>query len=241
LTALVFAVATFVSTVLGGLFALHRRQHIYLVMGFASGILVTTALVDLLPHALALGGPVSASRVLVDAALGFLGFYALDRLVHHGAAGHKDHAERIFGGIGALGLTIHSLLDGVAIGGAFRASRSIGVIVGAAVLAHDFGDGVSTVGFVLGSRAALRASVAWLLADAIAPVLGVWAASWAAIPPHLVGHLLGFCAGSFIFIGAAHMLPEAAQHGNRRWLGILVAAGSGLVFAVTRLAEAEVR
>jgi ZIP family zinc transporter len=210
-------------------------------MGFAAGVLVTTALVDLLPHALALRGPASVSTVLVDAAVGFLAFYALDRLVHRGAAGHQDRAERIFGGIGALGLTIHSLLDGVAIGGAFRASRALGIIVGAAVIAHDFGDGVSTVGFVLGSRVALRASVAWLLADAVAPVLGVCVASRAEIPPQLVGRLLAFFAGSFLFIGAAHMLPEAAQRGRRRWLGVLVVAGSGLVLAVTRLAESKLR
>ena len=54
MTALLLAIATFVSTALGGLFALHRRRHLYLVMAVAAGLLVGSALLDLLPDALQL-------------------------------------------------------------------------------------------------------------------------------------------------------------------------------------------
>ena len=64
---------------------------------------------------------------------------------------------------------MHSFLDGFAIGSAFHANSTIGGLVAIAVIAHDFGDGVSTVGVVLGSKGGFRASIGWLLADAIAP------------------------------------------------------------------------
>jgi zinc transporter ZupT len=101
-----------------------------------------------------------------------------------------------------------------------------------AVIAHDFGDGVSTVGVVLGSSGALRASIGWLLADAIAPVVGCAAALGVSISQGLIADLLGFFAGSFLFIGAAHLLPEAEEEGNAMWLWLVVVAGFGLMFLV---------
>ena len=141
------------------------------------------------------------SSVFLSAVLGFLLYYSLDFFVHLGAAGHvhqhahhhhtspetpdapgpshpsslaphpSPHASR-FGSIAAAGLVVHSLLDGFAIGGASHTDSKLLILVAIAVLAHDFGDGVTTVGIVLGFRGGLRASIGWLLADAIAPVIG---------------------------------------------------------------------
>ncbi|HSZ57858.1 MAG TPA: ZIP family metal transporter [Tepidisphaeraceae bacterium] len=237
MTALLFSFLTFFSTALGGLFALHRRRQLYLVMGLAAGILVAAALLDLLPDALHLAhesGQSSTRRILAAAVVGFLAFWGLDRLMHRAAAGHEHRHEHphetiAFGSIAALGLTIHSFLDGFAIGSAFQASSSTGFLVAIAVIAHDFGDGVSTVGVVLGSRGKLVHSLGWLLADATAPVVGCAAALVLSISPGRIAELLGFFAGSFLFIGAAHLLPEAEHEGRAGWLYVAVLAGVGVV------------
>jgi ZIP family zinc transporter len=237
--ALVFAAVTFVSTALGGLFAVRHRRHLYLVMGGAAGLLVGAALLDLLPEALRLvhdRGPGATRGVLLAAAMGFLAYLGVDRALHAGAWGHRHEEPRpdsTFAAAAALGLTVHSFLDGLAIGAAFEASASLGTLVGVAVVAHDFGDGVSTVGVVLGSRGAVRASLAWLLADATAPFLGVLAARSLLVPPPLLAALLAFFAGSFLFVGAAHLLPEAAREGRRAPLAAAVAAGLALVAVAT--------
>jgi ZIP family zinc transporter len=255
MTALFLSVLTFFSTAVGGLFALRRRNQLYLVMGFSAGILVTAAVVDLLPDALEFvdqANPAAKDHVFLAAALGFLLYYSLDFFVHLGAAGHEDrhehsqahshsehdqhhahnHAHKAFGSIAALGLTVHSFLDGFAIGGAFQASAAVGLLVAIAVLAHDFGDGVTTVGVVLGSRGGLRASMGWLLADAIAPVVGCATGLAIPISPSFLAILLGFFAGSFLFIGAAHLLPEAEHEGKAPWLYLAVVAGFSFVVIV---------
>src|ERR1700733_6877288 len=168
MTALLLAAITFVSTALGGLFALRQRRHLYLVMGAAAGLLVGAALLDLLPDALSLvahRGRPGVMGVVLSAAGVFIAFFAVGLAVHRTAAGHTEAGVRGFGAAAALGLTVHSFLDGLAIGAAFEQSAALGGLIGFAVIAHDFGDGVSTVGVVLGSRGALRASVAWLLVD----------------------------------------------------------------------------
>ncbi|HEY6459800.1 MAG TPA: ZIP family metal transporter [Polyangiaceae bacterium] len=232
-----FAVATFFSTAAGGWVALRRRSHLDAVMGAAAGLLVGAALFDLLPDAIEIGGP-ARFRVMVATAVGFGAFFAAERLVHLGASRHQEEGrERTFGAGAALGLTVHSLLDGVAIGGAFHADARIGVLVGVAVVAHDFGDGVSTVGVVLGSRGATRSSIAWLLADAIAPVVGALLALDLEVPRAALAAMLAFFAGSFLFLGAGHLLPEAARPGSRGRVSALFLACVAVTAVATWLSR----
>lgn len=237
LAAIVFSIVTFFSTAAGGLFALHQRKHLYLVMGAAAGLLLGAALFDLLPEAIELSRP-SPLHAAIGCAAGFAVFFAVEKFVHLGAAAHqKDDAVRAFGSVAALGLTIHSFLDGLAIGSAFVADTRLGVIVGLAVVGHDFGDGVSTVGVVLGSKGALRSSIGWLLADAVAPVVGAVVALQLHVPRSTLAYLLAFFAGSFLFLGGAHLLPEAARSGHRGKLAAVVVAATGFAGLMTWLAD----
>jgi zinc transporter ZupT len=258
MTALLLSVLTFFSTALGGLFALRKRNRLYLVMGFSAGVLIAAALMDLLPEALEMIGPADTAtrdHIFLAAMLGFFVYFTLDFFLHLGAAGHEErhevagdvenqecshhqhhhHRHVAFGSVAAMGLTVHSFLDGFAIGGGFQASARIGWLVAIAVLAHDFGDGVTTIGVVLGSKGKLRTSIGWLIADAIAPILGCAVALAMPISPSFIAILLGFFAGSFLFIGAAHLLPEAEHEGKVRWLYIVVVVGFGLMGAVNYL------
>jgi ZIP family zinc transporter len=239
-TPLLLAAATFFSTALGGLFALYRRRHLYLVMGAAAGLLIGSALLDLLPDALGLvvdRGRAGVMTIVLAAVAGFLLFLAVDHAIHYAAAGHQEGGTRAFGAAAALGLTVHSFLDGLAIGAAFEQSPALGSLIGIAVIAHDFGDGVSTVGVVLGSRGTLRSSVVWLAVDAAAPVAGALAARALHLPRELLADLLGFFAGTFLFVGAAHLLPEAAHEGRKAPLAAMVTAGIVFVGVATWLIE----
>jgi ZIP family zinc transporter len=237
--AIVIAFGTFVFTMLGGLFALHWRRRLFVVMALAAGILVAAALTDLLPEAVEMAGDGGIDRVLLAALVGFLVFYALDRFVHRAAAGHIRYLPAsAFGSVAALGLTIHSFLDGFAIGSAFQVDAAVGLVVAIAVLTHDFGDGVATVSVVLGSRGRLRASFGWLVADALAPVVGAAIALVVSFSPTTLALLLGFFAGSFLFIGAAHLLPEAQREGPDVACTAAFIAGCAIIVFATRVLHA---
>jgi ZIP family zinc transporter len=81
----------------------------------------------------------------------------------------------------------------------------------------------------------VRTSVGWLLADAAAPVVGAGAAQLLSIPQAFMVELSGIFAGSFLFIGGAHLLPEGEQEGSRPWLFVSVLAGFGFIFVVTHI------
>ena len=80
-------------------------------------------------------------------------------VLHHRDEPADTRAHGRVGIFGALGLSAHSFIDGLAVGLAFGANTSTGVLVLIAVLSHDFADGLNTVSFVLNqSRIALRRS-----------------------------------------------------------------------------------
>lgn len=249
MTAILLSLITFVSTSLGGLFALRHRRRLDLVMAFSAGVLVAAAFLDLLPDAFDVvkASPgASENDVLVATTLGFLVFYGLERFVHLQAAGHGpahdhdhelelEHAARArIGSAAALGLTIHSFLDGFAIGVAYRANPALGLLVAVAVIAHDFADGVSTVAVVIGARGP-RASLAWLAADAIAPVVGAAAGTFIAFRPSYLAEVIGFFAGTFLFIGASHLLPESHEGSKSPLLSVAVVAGFAFLYLATQV------
>src|SRR5579862_2747888 len=159
---LIIAAAAFASTLAGGLLALGLRDKLHLILGFSAGAVVGVAFFDLLPEAVnvGLGGP---ALIMSWTAAGFLAYLVLDRILLF----HAGTAPR--GGAGALVLCCHSLLDGVAIGLAFQASRDVGIVVAVAVLTHDFSDGINTMNIVLRSGGDRSRALRWLLADAVAP------------------------------------------------------------------------
>ena len=54
MTVLLIGLATFMSTLLGGLFALRYRDKLHLILGFSAGAVMGVAFFDLLPEAFSL-------------------------------------------------------------------------------------------------------------------------------------------------------------------------------------------
>src|SRR4030042_2121876 len=77
-----FAIATFIFTILGGLFAYRRQDKLHLIIGFSAGVLITAAFLNILPEAHELrGGDQAALKVILLAAIGgFLIFHLIERI-----------------------------------------------------------------------------------------------------------------------------------------------------------------
>ena len=85
------AIATSVSTLLGGLFALKLKDKLHLILGFSAGAVVAVAFFDLMPESLDLGGKYySASTMFTIVAIGFLVYLVLDRVIFLHAHAHVD-------------------------------------------------------------------------------------------------------------------------------------------------------
>src|SRR5262249_47386489 len=144
-----------------------------------------------------------------------------------------EHGETSSRGIGALGfvgpasLIVHSTLDGLAIGLAFRADASVGVLVLLAVLAHDFADGLNVVTLSLAGGQQTGITGGLLVVDALAPIVGAVIGTLIGLDTVVLGYLLAVFSGVFLAIGAGHLLPEAEHNrpGASPVLVLLTAAG----------------
>jgi len=233
--AVLLACVTFISTGLGGLAAIRFRDQLHLLLGLGAGAVLGVVFFDILPEVFST--PSLPTYVMLAAAAGFLAFFALERYTAlHRAREHPHRAEEHeaeLGMLGAAGLSLHSFLDGIAIGVGFQASSRIGFVIALAVIAHDFSDGLNTVTVVLAHGNPLRRSVAWLVIDAVTPVLGAASTLLFRLPESLLPWILAFFSGFFLYIGASDLLPEAREH-DSPMVGVATVAGMLLVFLVTR-------
>lgn len=234
---LLVAVATFFSTLLGGLFALRLKDKLHLILGFSAGAVIGVAFFDLMPEALDLTGKSYGSGAIVSIiAAGFLAYLVLDRfiLLH----GHGDeHALAHRASAGASFLALHSLLDGIGIGLAFQVSATVGLVVALAVVAHDFSDGINTVNFIVKNGGARSRAFHWLIVDAAAPVVGVLITLLFSVSNQDLGLLLALFAGFFLYIGASDLIPESHHAHPARMTTIMTLLGAGLLFMIIQLAR----
>ena len=194
------------------------------------------ALFDLLPEALKLGeSHFGWGGILLAAAAGFLLYGAFDRLVarHDDPGCGPDPARGI---LGAGGFSLHSMLDGLGIGVAFQASHQAGIVVAAAVLAHDFADGLNTVNVVVKHGGSKSQALRWLWTDALAPVVGAGISLFFHFPGAMLALLLAGFGGFFLYIGALDLLPESQRAGPRWASGVATLLGAVFLFTVAQVA-----
>ena len=236
--AIAVSIGTFIATLLGGLFALYQQDRLHLIMGFSAGALIGVAFFDLMPEALDLAtAPLRKQLVATTMAVGFVAYMLLDRTITpHGDKGPRTEKLWRRGALGAGSLSVHSFLDGFAIGLAFKVSAAVGAIVSAAVLAHDFSDGINTVGIILRNKGNKRSAFGWLLIDAAAPVVGAASTVMLHFRQDALGLCLALFAG-FSYIGASDLLPESYHDHPTTGTTAMTMLGVLTVYAAVRLAD----
>jgi len=221
---LLFTSLAGLSTLTGGFIAIAARHRIHLVMGLGAGVLLEAVFFDLLPESLHLAASQgwNIRIVLAIVLAGFLLFYLTERVLVLHACPEGDcenAAHRHMGRLSAVGLIIHSTLDGAAIGAAALVSWQTGLLVGIAVVAHDLSDGLNTILLVTHGEKARRMDFVFLGADALAPVIGGLLASILLPPPTVLAVSLAVASGFFLYTATSDLLPQA----HRRSPSITVA------------------
>jgi len=191
------------------------------------GLLLATALVHLVPEALASGlAPRSLGWTVL---LGILGMFVLEKLTlihhthHHEGDGHEHHhghdADEV--GRGAYPILIadalHNFADGVVIAAAFLVDIRAGVLAALAVLAHEIPHEVGDFMILLNAGFSRRRSFGFMLLSGSSAVLGGVAGYFLlASAQALLPYALALAAASFIYIALSDLLPELMRRSSLR-------------------------
>lgn len=235
---LLVGILTVISTLLGGLFAIRFKDRLHLILGFSAGAVIGVALFDLIPESISLGTkthPISLVMMLM--AIGFVIYMIIDRFFSLHSHDENDCQNSQHRGLpAALSLCFHSFLDGLGIGLAFKVTPAVGWVVAAAVLSHDFSDGINTVNIIFKNQGDRKDAWRWLVLDAIAPLVGVIVTFFFVIAAPTLGLILAIFAGLFLYLGASDLIPESHHRHPSFWTTVMTILGMIILFLATHFA-----
>lgn len=222
---LLYAFIASISSIIGGLLPIYTRlKHIrtnYLI-GFAAGVLISTAVFEMLPEAVLDSGV----NIVNPLALGFFSLYFIEKSVMIHACKETECDVHTSGWVGMIGLGLESLLDGIAIAVGYITAPALGLIIAFAVAVHELPVGFSTSVIMMRSDFNRKNTLIVLFITSFMTVAGALIAGF--FPKEYFGQILAFAAGTFIYIGASDLLPHA--HERVDWIVVVsVLSGAAIV------------
>jgi ZIP family zinc transporter/zinc and cadmium transporter len=173
------------------------------MIALSAGFMVSVALLDLAPEAIARHGSQAGILILI----GFL----LVHLTQHTLVPHFHFGEEVHEVTGAVsmsalaGMLLHTFVDGVAIASGFSVRPELGVIVFIAILLHKFPEGLAISSIFLASGASRRKA---MLAGASLGVATILGATLTEASASLGDYGLALAAGVSLYVAASNLIPE---------------------------------
>lgn len=257
----------------------HTRMQ--LIMSFVAGLMLGVACYRLLPHAIFTMERVDAVDLAVWwLVIGLLAMFILLRTFHfhqheyevkeggtgeeHHHGGEHDHGHshehsrshkkrpHPLSWVGvAIGLALHTLIDGIALGAAIQADVAAGagglfsVGVFAAILLHKPLDAMSITSLMSNSiysrRVISLVNVAFALMCPLGALLFFWGVDGMGNQAVVVGSALAFSAGVFFCISLSDLLPEVQFHSHDSVkLTLALVLGVALAYGLRHLEPAHI-
>ena len=205
------------------------------LVSFATGALLSAALLGLLPHAIESAGRSDAHNIGATLLGGLLLFFVLEKMVlwrhchadvcevhvnpephgHSHAHNHNqhDHAhdarrDKASAMLILIGDGFHNVLDGVLIAAAFMTDVHLGVVTSIAVCAHEIPQEVGDLAILLnGGMSRVRALALNTLTSVTSVLGGVVAYFAMAEVQQVLPYAIAVAASSFLYIAVADLIP----------------------------------
>jgi zinc and cadmium transporter len=237
LLSMILGLTAALANVFGGAIIVYRqweRSYLKYFVALGAGFMLATAIVEIVPASLQLGGNRAAYLIL----LGYLIIHFFEHAVsphfHFGEETHPGefrHAHRGFSVL--VGLIIHTFFDGIAIASGFLVSNWLGWVIFLAIFLHKIPEGFTVASVMLASgqsRSSAWGSSMLLGAATLAGVLTM------VLFRHEVGFGLPLSAGVTIYIAASDLIPEVNQEPGVG-MALVVFVGVGVLFLLDRIAH----
>lgn len=191
-------------------------RHGATLVGFAAGVMLSSAVLALLPEALEEAG----SSIAFPLFWGIVLFFFLERFllwVHHH---HEPHGVKPTAPLILVGDGMHNFIDGVAIAAAFLTSPVLGVTTTIAIAAHEIPQELADLSLLIYSGMKKNVALALNFASGLTAIVG------AVIGYFYLEHLrenlpliLAFTVGMFLYIACSDLIPDLHKDfaKQKRW------------------------
>ncbi|CAN5871217.1 ZIP family metal transporter [soil metagenome] len=224
------------------------------LVSLSTGVLLGTALLDVLPEAFE-SKTASPQSLFACLLAGLLFFFLLEKAElyrhghhHEGDEHHHHHGfDRQQAGRGGwsviMGDSIHNFCDGIIIAAAFLADTRLGTVTALAIIAHEIpqevGDYIVLLNAGFSRGKALFYNAVSGMAAVVGGVIGYFIVGpWESLFPYL----LVIASSSFIYVAVADLIPQL-QHrlSLRGTLAQLAWMGAGLAIVVVAVSQLHER
>jgi ZIP family zinc transporter len=134
----------------------------------------------------------------------------------------------------ALGITIHNIPEGIAVGAGYMHLPEFGLFIAMAILLHNIPEGIATaLPLCKGGVCRWDAFRVALLSGLAEPVGALAAALFLKSFSALIPAALAFAGGVMVFITLDELIPAAREHGHQHYTAIGIILGAIFVFLLS--------
>ena len=208
--------AGIIGTGSGGLIALilkkPKKELLSFFLGFAGGIMLAIVFADLLPEAVEFGGILPAMAGLI---VGTLLILALDLYLPHTHffQGTDEYACYVrTGAMLGLGIAMHNLPEGIAIGAGYMASPALGLGLAITIAIHNVPEGMAMAAPMCAGGVSVKRVFLYTGMAGVPMGIGAFiGATVSNISPIVLSLALGFAGGAMLYIVFDELIPDAQK------------------------------
>ena len=201
---------TTIGGIIGIFFNKTSNKFLSIVLSFAAGLMTSVVCFELIPEAL---NASDFSNVIYGILFGIITMVICDIAVKkkiNKKTSNKTNSLLKTGIIVSVGLAIHNIPEGLAIGSGFEASLKLGYSLALAIALHDVPEGISMA--VPMRAGGMRASkvLKYVILSGVVTAIGAFCGSAiGAISQEIIAICLSFAAGAMLYIVSGELVPEA--------------------------------
>ena len=194
------------------------QRALALLLSFSAGVLLGAVFFHMLPEI----GEMLGENLGWPILAGFLLIFVMERFVFVHACEERDCDIHQMGIPAFMGISLHSLLDGLALGAGLMLPQ-LGPVVLLAVIIHKMPDSISITSILLSAgwsrRKVAMLSLLFSLTTPVGALLAYF--FFRALSPENVAIAIGISAGTFLAIATADILPQVHRIEERNPLTLV--------------------
>lgn len=187
------------------------------LLSFGAGVLLSAAFLHMLPAAIPVLGP----SVGLFTMGGYVLMTILERFTMAHPCGEHGCPNHRLGLVALLGLSVHSIIAGMALGVGLldSADFSTSAALMAAILVHKIPETLALMGLIAGARWPKKSMTIALVVFSLMGPAGILLGSVQALhSPKFLSCALAISAGTFLYIASSDLLPQLHKKMKQEWI-----------------------